>query len=771
MPIVRTSWKAYAAAAVFAGLALALRAILGPLLGAQDLYITFFFAVGVAAWASGWWPSVVAVLISALGAWYWFVPKTASGSPQTIVSLALFVVTALAVAAIIHGLQRARQKSEELLEEGRRREAMLEETIAARLRAEGAIAEQLNWFTVTLQSIAEAVVTTDEQGRIALLNPTAEQMTGWTSAEAKGHPLEDILRLLDLRTRAPLESPVKKSAAWTGPSQALPDSVLLVGRDGTEHPVAVSAASIRAHRAKAGGAVLVFRDVGEALRSRAALEESEARFRVMADSAPALIWMSDADGRAVYFNEQWLKFTGRTLEQELRCGRTADIHPDDRQRCLDLYRASFEAKMPFETEYRLRRAGGQYRWLVDKAVPRYDGTGQFVGYIGACLDITERKAAEHRLKEEDRRKDDFLAILSHELRNPLAPIRNAAHLIRMLDPRTDRRLAEACAMLERQTSHLARLVDELLDVSRIMRGKITLNWDVIDVASVFSRAVEQVRPLLDERKQKLAATLPAGPAFVHGDLTRLVQAVTNVLHNASKFSDNGATIELSAAAADSGVEIKVRDAGRGIDPEFLPRVFDLFHQEDNVASGGNRGLGVGLALVRDLIGLHGGTVSARSEGRGKGSEFTICLPAVSGKKNATEAPREKGSAVGQAMRVLIVDDNADAANSLAALLGIRGHSVKVVCDSTQAVNEAESFAPRFVVLDIGMPGLNGYELAARLQQNSRTQRATLIAVTGYAQFADRQRSEEAGISYHFVKPVDFDRFIALIEARSETVHA
>jgi signal transduction histidine kinase len=395
-------------------------------------------------------------------------------------------------------------------------------------------------------------------------------------------------------------------------------------------------------------------------------------------------------------------------------------------------------------------------------------------------EIAERARAEQALKEADRHKDEFLAMLAHELRNPLAPIHNAVELMR-LKPLNDPQLNWARDVIARQLTSLTRLVDDLLDVSRITRGKINLTREAVELDGLIARAVETVHPLLNERRHELTLELPELGVKIFGDPTRLTQAIANVLGNAAKYTDSGGKIALSAAAKQADVEIHIRDNGIGIRPEMLPYVFELFTQLDRNDGRTQGGLGIGLALVRQLVHMHGGSVSAASDGPGRGSEFVIRLPILRENAEAvsepahtrTEAPvgRDMTAVVAplvaagaerMARRILIADDNNDALESLATLLQLNGHEVFTATNGGTALQCAERQRPEVALLDIGMPILDGYEVAKRIRQQPWGQRITLVALTGWGQDSDRRRSREAGFDSHLVKPLDLETLTDLL---------
>jgi signal transduction histidine kinase len=383
-------------------------------------------------------------------------------------------------------------------------------------------------------------------------------------------------------------------------------------------------------------------------------------------------------------------------------------------------------------------------------------------YRSLQAEIVERRAAEAELQEASQRKDEFLAMLSHELRNPLAPIRNALEIIRRIAP-PDPKFSWASDVMDRQVHHLTRLVEELLDVARISQGKIQLNKEPVDLAAVIAQSVETAQPFIDARGHTLTVKVPDTPVWLQGDFARLAQVVSNLLHNAAKYSDDGGRILLELSVQDGEALIVVRDNGIGIDEALLPRIFDLFAQGTRSLDRMQGGLGVGLTLARRLVELHGGRVEASSEGARKGAEFRVTIPCVS------VVPRDEGgvsqgcaTVAVSGRRVLIVDDNQDAAESIAQYLQLEGHEVKSVSDGLLALACAPVFAPQIVVLDIGLPMMDGYEVARRLRRLPATEHALLVAMTGYGQKEDQLRAVEAGFDRHFVKPTDPRMLVQLI---------
>jgi PAS domain S-box-containing protein len=420
-----------------------------------------------------------------------------------------------------------------------------------------------------------------------------------------------------------------------------------------------------------------------------------------------------------------------------------------------------------EFEYRYNHPARGRRWIHSKAGTTLHADRPRV--VGIHLDVTERRHAEEALQEVNQRKDEFLAMLAHELRNPLAPIRNAAHILR-LHAKGQPKIEWARSVIERQSRHLTRLVDDLLDVSRIVRGQITLEKSPVNLSDIVRHALETSRPLVRERKQRLVVSLPGDPLPLDADLTRLAQVLANLLINAAKYTSEGGHIRLEAERHGGTVVLRVRDTGMGIAPSLLPHVFDLFTQGARTLDRAQGGLGIGLTLVKKIVEMHGGTVEARSAGPGQGSEFVVCLPLRrSGVPEGREREASSFGAEHEAhVRVLVVDDNVDAAESIAMLLTLEGHEVRTVYAAHDALEAVRSFRPQVVLLDIGLPDMDGYEVARQLRSQQVIEGMRLVAVTGYGQQSDRMRAREAGFDQHLVKPVDSEALHAVLDSVSMT---
>jgi len=509
-------------------------------------------------------------------------------------------------------------------------------------------------------------------------------------------------------------------------------------------------------------------DVTAQVRSEAAVRESEKRFRALTNATAEVIYRMSPDWTQLRHLEGrgFLKDTAGTNHFWLE----EYIPPEDHGRLHQAIARAIRDGSVFELEHRVRRADGSFGWTQSRAVPMVDASGAIYEWIGAASDITERKVAEEKLREADRRKDEFLAMLAHELRNPLAPIGAAAELLQRmkLDETIIKRTSQ---IIGRQVGHMTGLIDDLLDVSRVTRGLVELDTGPLDVGAVLHEAVEQVMPLIQTRRHDLALRLPPAGTLVAGDRKRLVQVVANLLNNAAKYTPEDGRLEVASTVDAEGLLcIDVRDNGIGMAPELAARAFELFAQAERSSDRSSGGLGLGLALVKSLVELHGGTVSCESPGQGRGSRFSVCLPLLEPQTSDAAPPRAQlhSPAQPEPLRVMVVDDNVDAAVTLSMLLESGGHRVAVEHDALRALDCARQFRPQACLLDIGLPGIDGLELARRLRALPETAEAMLVAVTGYGQARDRDQILAAGFDHHLVKPIDTGRLYALLGACCHT---
>jgi PAS domain S-box-containing protein len=822
------------------------------------------------------------------------------------------------------------ETSQHEVEALRRRVEELEADLKRLRRAEDDAYRRTTWLRITLASIGDAVITTDEQGRVNYLNPVAEALTGWSSDDARGKPLDDVFRIVNEETHQPVESPVQK-VLREGFVVGMANHTVLISRDGTQRPIEDSAAPIRDAQGRLCGVVMVFRDNSEQKKTEENLRSNRRLLRNVLDHTPAGIYLKTRSGRIVLANRRFAELLGRPLteiigrsdaelfapeflndillndQKVFESGATMQFEerlllPDGPRTFLSI-KAPLPAVEPAEpviignmtdvTEARqareevarlldrerrhtsrltqlsralhtihsalsldsvllviteeARRIIGTHQsvssmmtgddwsqaintvslsnkyaeWQDYQAPPRGLGIHQAVCQENKSIRLTHEELLSHHLwkdfsngdgehpplrgwlaapfvardgrnlglihlsdkydgdfteedesilsqlasmasvaienarlyeelREADRRKDEFLAMLAHELRNPLAPVRNALALLGM--PTLDEPTAEqAREIMMRQVDHMSRLVDDLLDVSRIMRGKIELRKEPVEATTVINRAVETSQPLIHAQRHELSVTLPPGPIWLDADVVRLAQVISNLLNNAAKYTPAGGKIWIQVEQVQKGVVFRVRDNGMGIEPQLLPRVFDLFTQSERSIERSQGGLGIGLTLVRNLVEMHGGSVAVSSAGPGRGTEFVVALPTLSPQQRK-DADEWKPVVI-RPMRVLVVEDLVGSAKLLSAMLRkFWGHDVAMAHDGVEALRVAKNFRPELVLLDIGLPGISGFEVARRMRQMPETNDSLLVALTGYGTNEDRRKAREAGFDEHLVKP-------------------
>ena len=499
-------------------------------------------------------------------------------------------------------------------------------------------------------------------------------------------------------------------------------------------------------------------DITERKRAEQALRDSEQLYRAVGESIEYGVWVCDAAGRNIYASDSFLRLAGVTQRQCSEFGWANSLHPDDAQATITAWNECVQAGAPWYREHRIRGADGRYHPILAQGVPIRDERGRITGWAGINLDISRLKHTEEALREADRRKDEFLATLAHELRNPLAPIR---HAVRILDaPAADdaqRRWGRE--VIARQVRHMAWLLDDLLDVSRITRGQLDLKKDYVELRSIVEMAVETARPLIEAKRHSMTIHLPQGAVKLEADPLRLSQVISNLLTNAAKYTDAGGQITLTAALDGEELVISVKDNGIGLSSATIPGLFTMFSQVNSAIDRAEGGLGIGLALVKGLVALHGGEVSIASEGLGRGSEFVVRLPRGNVEVQSEPAAAERTSSASNGAargRILVADDNRDAANTLAAVLEMYGYEVVTAYSGAEALEVGARARPRAVLLDIGMPGMSGYEVARQIREMPELHGVMLVAQPGWGQEQDHRLSKEAGFDAHLVKPLDLD---------------
>jgi len=503
-----------------------------------------------------------------------------------------------------------------------------------------------------------------------------------------------------------------------------------------------------------------------------ALHENEERFQQMAENIGDVFWIFDPKKPQLFYispayEKLWEKSSAR-LYDDLNAWLD-NVHPHDRRRVERAYRRLLNYR-DYEEEFRLCLPGGRERWIHDRGFKIPDGNGNNYRIARISQDITASKAAALALHEATLRKDEFLATLAHELRNPLAPMRTAVDLMRLAeagDIASSEVVVEAREIISRHINHLVRLVDDLLDVSRITQGKLSLQKRVVELQPIIDIAVESTEPYIRDRNHQLIVKLPDKPLWINGDSVRLAQVIGNLLHNAAKYTAPGGKIEVTVDCEEHGLTIEVSDNGIGIAPDSIDSIFNLFTQAQRLHSRAPEGLGVGLSLVKRLVELHDGTVKATSAGPGTGSKFTIELPIECGplEDQSSQHSAEKTERVEQ-LRILLVDDAVDAANMMCMVLKNFGHDVHVAHDGASALLIAPEIDPHVILMDIGLPGMDGYGVAREMMKIPALKNTTLVALTGYGQEKDREKAFASGFSHHFIKPVeihDLNNFLKRVE--------
>jgi PAS domain S-box-containing protein len=522
-------------------------------------------------------------------------------------------------------------------------------------------------------------------------------------------------------------------------------------------------------------ALLLSSAIGERTRAADAARQSDEKSRrqfmeleALYRTAPVGLSLVDSSLRFLRINETLAEINGISIDKTL--GRTLrEVIPEIAPLVEPIYRKVFKTAMPvlgFEVHGMTPRESVARDWLVNfYPLPGLDGS--VAGVSTLVEEITERKRAERALIEADRRKTEFLATLAHELRNPLAPLANALRLLEVVG--NDGVIqVQARGIMERQLGHMTRLIDDLLDVSRINRNKLRLQKERMELAAAVQSALEATQPLMGELGHKVSVTLPTDKIYLQADPVRLVQILTNLLNNAAKFTPRGGSICLTARVQGDEVTVSVRDTGIGVPPEHLPHLFDMFSQTIPALDRSPGGLGIGLSLVRSLAELHGGRVEARSAGMNRGSEFIVHLPTAAPplQEDPTKSVQKEPCCSSQSCQVLVVDDNADSTDCLSMMLELAGHQVQTARDGPEALEKAGEFRPKVILLDIGLPRMNGYEVARRIRQEPWGKDIMLVAVTGWGQLEDKKRAFEAGFDQHLTKPVDPDAFFELLRQPS-----
>jgi PAS domain S-box-containing protein len=729
--------------------AVLLRWLLDPLLGESLALVTLFGAVAFAVWLAGYRAGLaVAILGYAACAVLFIRPRgeLGLGDADNLVGLAAYLFTCILIVAFGESMRAAWRHADEDREPRR----------VARERAERLTAARE--LAAIVESSELAIVAKGLDGVIRSWNAAAERLFGYPAAEAIGRHISLVIP----PERLSEEEEIIATLAAGGRIEQLETE--RVRADGRRILVSLSISPILDDEGRVVGASKMARDI---TRERRAEAERE-KFVTLVESSTDFIGIYDTEGVPVFINHAGLERVGLADLEQARAVRVWDFFfPEDQERVRDELFPAVQREGHGELEIRFRHfETGEAIWMAYKVLALRDAGGEIVGYGTVSQDVTERRQLENRLRrlaadlsEADRRKDQFLATLAHELRGPLAPL---AHVLEVWK-RTDDRdlLAQARGTMERQLGQLVRLVDDLLDLNRITHDRLELRTRRVDLEAVLHQAVEACQPLADSLGHDLRVEMRDGPHRLTADPTRLAQVFGNLLNNACKYTEPGGEISVTAERDGAQVVVTVADTGTGIPPEQLDSIFDMFARAGQPAGRPQEGLGIGLTLVRQLVRMHGGTVEAQSAGPGRGSELVVRLPAAAA---PSDAEPEAGVAdrPSPSRRILVVDDNRDSAVSLSLLLELRGHGTRTAHDGIEAVETAESYRPEVILLDLGLPGIDGYEACRRIRREPWGREVTILAVTGWGQDEDRRKSREAGFDGHLVKPVDLGVLSELI---------
>jgi PAS domain S-box-containing protein len=650
------------------------------------------------------------------------------------------------------------------------------------------LSEARAWSVI--ESNVAGVFFADQDGHITDANDAFLQMIGYTREELQ----QSAIKWMSITPPEWAEADSQCVQNLMEHGVQAPYEKEFIRRDGTRVPVLTGVALMKSEGQYDTGVAFVL-DLSERKHAEAERRVLTERFQLMADSAPVLIWMCDAQNRGTWFNKRWLQFTGRSMEEECGMGWGETIHPDDRERSVTTCSAAIQRRESFTMEFRLCRHDGEYRWMLDTGVPLYDSKDEFSGYIGSCIDITEHKRAEQertallerertarekaevaRLEAEDanRTKDEFLATLSHELRTPLNSIIGWSHLLRDNRLGPDER-TQGLDAIARNAKTQAQLVEDLLDMSRIISGKLRLDLHPLQPGSTLQNAIDAIRPAAEAKQLEVITDIKPDCGPISADAVRLQQIVWNLLNNAVKFTPHGGRIELAAQCMGRWLQIRVSDNGVGIAPQFLPHIFDRFRQADSSSTRAHGGLGLGLSIVRHLVERHGGNVRAESDGDGQGSTFIVELPLMS----VPEASRNQGAAtLGnnndelahaeqrlQNLKVLVVEDEADTRQVLQIVMQSEGAQVQTAASVVEAWPLLQDFQPNVLISDIGLPGEDGYSFIRRLRQNGQATLSSIpaIALTAYAGTEAQRHAHEAGFQEHINKPATPETIINAVE--------
>jgi PAS domain S-box-containing protein len=657
-----------------------------------------------------------------------------------------------------------RKRAEEELRESRSQLAeLLKREQSARAEAE----RQRDFTRLVLEDAPIAIgVMEGPEHRFVFVNRKTCELTGLSEEQFAGRAHAEVLPEAD-EVVAPVLDRVY--ATGRGETQEV-DVVLPKGR----RQLLITWTALPGRDGNPGSVLYLSLDITDRKAAEEAVRENEGRLRTLADAMPQLVWMADTDGYIFWYNQRWYDYTGTSPEQMEGWGWQSLHDPEMLPLVMERWRASIETGEPFEMEFPLKGADGVFRWFLTRVNPLRDSHGRIVRWFGTNTDVDEQRRTAEELREANRLKDEFLATVSHELRTPLTAILGWAHILRVkqFDEESS---AHALETIERNAYAQAQLINDLLDVSRIITGKLRLDVRQVEPGSLIEAAVEALRPAAEAKDIRIQKVLDTGVVSVAGDPARLQQVVWNLLSNAVKFTPKGGSVQVELGRIDSHIEIAVSDTGAGINTEFLPHVFERFRQADQSTTRHHGGLGLGLAIVRHLVELHGGTVEADSPGEGQGATFVVKLPAVAVYQKETGAGRAHPAAGDSlsaydcperldGLKVLVVDDEVDTRELFKAGIGRCGAEVVTAGSAREALAILEEMRPDLLISDIGMPGEDGYELIRKVRAlpAARGGKIPAIALTAYARTEDRMRALRAGYQMHIVKPVELAELVAVM---------
>jgi PAS domain S-box-containing protein len=744
--------KAYCMIALAFLACVLVRFLLDPWLDENLRLTTLFGAVAIATWIGGYRPAIVVTIVGyVIFNWLFLEPRYAFvlTPERDFAGVFACLFSSAIIIGLGHAMRSARRRAECT-------SLQLQLDIDERKKAEAALTKAHQQYDLIFKTVREGFAhyrtIYNEAGLlhdllVVHVNPAGSALAGMTPEDQIGKTWRQLWpEMVDEGLLSKYEQADRSGEA-----------VMVEYED----QVSDRAFEIAITRIAPGEVIASFHDVTERNRKVRAIAASEERYRSLATVTADVLLSWGATGAFVAPHGAWEAYTGQTWEEHRGYGWAKAIHPDDRERIMKTWLAACETGTRYEAQARLRHApSGQWRHCDGRAAPLFNADGTVREWVGAVTDVEETVKITAALRESDRRKDEFLAMLAHELRNPLAPIGYATQILAKKEL-SAADLQWVREVLVRQVNQMGRLLDDLLDVSRITRGMIELRRTRVELGDVLNDAIVASRPFIEKSGHTLSVDMPSGSIILDADPTRLAQVLVNLLNNAAKYTERGGVIALRAELDHDQAVVRISDNGIGIPPEMLSRIFEMFAQEDRSIERSRGGLGIGLNLAQRLVAMHGGSLRAHSNGPGHGSEFVVRLPVM---RDAitdaalTSPPRD--SIIALPLRVLIVDDNRDAVDGMAMVLERGGHTVRCAHDGLAAVEEAAMFKPDVIVLDIGLPKLNGYDAARRIRAQGGN--VLLIALTGWGQKEDRERSREAGFDHHLTKPVVFEELNKLL---------